>query len=188
MSVWCEPVVEWTGSVHEWTVGFYVGEANRERFDLDAPCQRGAVWTVEQKRLLIRSLIGKYPTGLIVISEDDRADKCYRIIDGKQRILAMQEFVDGKFACPAIWFDKNANPEAWVNGVESKLLRWSTRVIPAKHFRSNMRWEADRREWVELTPKEQLTYEAEVFMLVNTGGVAQTSEHLAAVNAGARHG
>lgn len=63
--------------------------------------QRDYVWTIEQKRELIWSvIIGRHIPHCAIINminkEDDRKD-LYLVIDGKQRLSTIFDFIDDKF-------------------------------------------------------------------------------------------
>lgn len=89
-----------------------------ERWDLDAPYQRGHVWTIEQQRELIRSILAGVPIGSITfatIPVDEAIaeghDHSYRVVDGKQRLTALHAFVSGTLDVPADWFpDDHLDP------------------------------------------------------------------------------
>ncbi|MEV6695406.1 DUF262 domain-containing protein [Micromonospora sp. NPDC051196] len=72
------------------------------RLDLDPPYQRRSVWNVEYKQFFIDSLIRNYPAPTIFLQVDVSADAptLYRVIDGKQRLTALFEFIDDKFQAP----------------------------------------------------------------------------------------
>jgi Protein of unknown function DUF262 len=77
----------------------------RERIFLDPPYQRaGEVWDLYKKQLLIDSLINGFDIPKLYFHEYEKAEQhdgrlCkYAIIDGKQRLSAIWEFMDGKFA------------------------------------------------------------------------------------------
>lgn len=77
----------------------------RETIQIDPEYQRsGDIWTEEKKQLLIDTILNgfdvpklyflKFPTPLK--QEDNQYE--YAIIDGKQRLVSIWEFIDGKFA------------------------------------------------------------------------------------------
>jgi hypothetical protein len=118
-----------------------------DRLDLNPSYQRGSVWGVERKRNLIM--------------EPDR------VVDGKQRIEAILDFLGDRLAVPAAWFsvaDLVHNDGGWVTG---EWVMFSDLTLPAqRRFRSatvatyqtKLRIEAEERE---------------LFLLINYGGVAQ---------------
>lgn len=69
------------------------------------PLQREHVWTLEQKRALIVSMLKELqlPNFLVVQYDnesrtDSNRQKIFKIIDGKQRLSAIKEFMEEKFA------------------------------------------------------------------------------------------
>ena len=77
----------------------------REYIYLDPPYQRASgIWNLEKKQLLIDSLINGFDIPKLYVHEYDKATKhdgkLYKraIIDGKQRLLTIWEFMKGGFA------------------------------------------------------------------------------------------
>lgn len=66
--------------------------------------QRSEVWDVERKSLLIHSLIKGYPIPnfYAVKTRDDNDKVVYDFIDGKQRSLAIYEFINNQYALRGI--------------------------------------------------------------------------------------
>jgi uncharacterized protein with ParB-like and HNH nuclease domain len=64
------------------------------------PLQRDFVWTIEQKRALIISMLKRFvlPNFLVVIYRpDDKSRQIFKIIDGKQRLSTIEQFINGEF-------------------------------------------------------------------------------------------
>lgn len=62
--------------------------------------QRKLVWTLQEKRDLIDTLLRKYPMPLVLLASYKNCDdntKCLEIIDGLQRMEAIFAFISGKF-------------------------------------------------------------------------------------------
>ena len=75
--------------------------AIRDQIDPDPPYQRISVWNLEKKRLFIDSVLNKVDIPKIYLHELPRSNNGsqrhrYSIIDGKQRILALWEFMSNK--------------------------------------------------------------------------------------------
>ncbi len=74
----------------------------KEDYITRPPYQRKSVWSVKKQQSLMDSLIRRYYVPRIIIREvrlsDDRLVK--EIIDGQQRITAIQDFFDNKFKLP----------------------------------------------------------------------------------------
>ncbi|MFM1704146.1 DUF262 domain-containing protein [Aeromonas salmonicida] len=65
--------------------------------------RNGDVWTLEKKQLLIDSIINRYDIPKIYFHKFERSEARktgheYAIIDGRQRLEAIWQFIDGKFA------------------------------------------------------------------------------------------
>lgn len=75
----------------------------RDDYITRPPYQRKSVWSVKKQQSLFDSLLRRFYVPRLVIREvrlsEDRTVK--EIIDGQQRITAIQEFFDGKFKLPA---------------------------------------------------------------------------------------
>jgi hypothetical protein len=74
-----------------------------DRLDLNPPYQRGSVWGVERKRNLIRSLLMGLPIGAVFLNSRHIMQPD-RVVDGKQRIEAILDFLGDGLAVPAEWF------------------------------------------------------------------------------------
>lgn len=85
--------------------------------------QRKLVWTLEEKRLFIDSLINRFPTPAIMLNAyeeriDDNVFQIYEIIDGLQRLDAIFSFIKGDFGiaiseeCDLQYFDLAHIPSA----------------------------------------------------------------------------
>lgn len=77
--------------------------AQQKDIKLDPPYQRmGDVWTIEKKQLLIDSILNDYDIPKIyfhVYSRNDKeiSDYTYSVIDGRQRLETIWQFIEGKF-------------------------------------------------------------------------------------------
>ncbi|MEW9530702.1 DUF262 domain-containing protein [Microbispora sp. NPDC049125] len=94
----------WTQLISMWHKG---------ALDPNPPYQRDLVWTLDQKISLIYSILDGTPIPAIITNRRGRsvADTRY-VIDGKQRLNAVREFLEDKFLVPASWF----KPEDVVSG------------------------------------------------------------------------
>jgi hypothetical protein len=78
---------------------------DRDRVYLNPPYQRQSeIWTLYKKQLLIDSLINMYDIPKLYLHEYNKAElhdgslKKYAIVDGKQRLSTIWEFLDGGFS------------------------------------------------------------------------------------------
>ena len=69
--------------------------------------QRGLVWSVDDKRKLIDALVQGRSIGAITFAKNDFDDKfLYEILDGKQRLSTIAEFVADGFDYQGIFFSE----------------------------------------------------------------------------------
>lgn len=75
--------------------------------------QRKLIWTEEEKRQFIDSLIRGYPVPIILLAEVEiEGKKVFEIIDGMQRLNAIIAFIAGEFAYDDKFFDLNTMVES----------------------------------------------------------------------------
>lgn len=69
--------------------------------------QRKLVWTLEEKKKFIDSLLKQYPVPLFlgVVFEHPDKGKCFEILDGMQRLEAITSFIEGRFNVEGEYFD-----------------------------------------------------------------------------------
>lgn len=195
-----DPLPEVSLQAANYTVYHWTMVRRDDPFDFDAPYQRGSVWTDEQRRALVRSLLIGLPIGIIYVSElpyslpDGTSRRGYvRIIDGKQRILTMRSFFNDEIGVPGHWFREEhlEDPSAREREVfASDLSDWGRRNIEGRSMPSfefnpqrvyveceggeiNGRWNIEHRD-----EEGMLRAEAELFLLINEGGTPQDQETL----------
>lgn len=145
--------------------------------DLEPPYQRGDVWGIRRRRNLIRSLMLSVPIPSIVVNNrmeakfaepgyDSNRNTATAVIDGKQRVTTIMMFFADQLDVPASWFD----PDYIVHThetVDGPYVYYS-----GLSRRSQLRFEncpVAVSEGVYAT----LEAEAELFDLVNFGGIPQ---------------
>lgn len=162
---------------------------NEDQFDLNAPYQRESVWDEDRRRNLIRSLKMGLPVGAIVVAKlpTDR-EMHVRVVDGKQRIEAMRAFTHDEFAVPGHWFEDADLEDPTSRGrdvVYSDLSQrgrrdFENRQVGCIEFDSELvylgRGDDGKAQWYQRTEDEMIVAEAELYSLVNFGGVDQTDE------------
>lgn len=68
--------------------------------------QRKLVWTIEEKRSFIDSIRNGFPIPLILLAEiTNNESKIFEIIDGMQRLNAINSFIEGEFDLNGQFFD-----------------------------------------------------------------------------------
>lgn len=70
--------------------------------------QRKLVWTIEEKRAFVDSIIRGYPVPLILLADVDYdGSSRYEILDGMQRLNAIMSFIEGEYSVDGAYFDLN---------------------------------------------------------------------------------
>ncbi|SDT42610.1 DUF262 domain-containing protein [Microlunatus soli] len=72
---------------------------NRDLLELDPPYQRRSVWSQTYKDYFIDTVLLDYPAPAVFLFEDidDAGVAKYFVVDGKQRLSTVFEFLDGRF-------------------------------------------------------------------------------------------
>lgn len=103
-----------------------------DRIIINRRYQRKLVWTLEENRLFIDSLINKYPTPSIIVSEyqdgeGKEAKNMYEIIDGLQRLNAIINFVNNKYGIiidgEEYFYDTQFTPSANRKKLDGELIQ-----------------------------------------------------------------
>lgn len=143
---------------------FAAWAAKPDRLDLNPPYQRGLVWGMERRRNLIKSLLMGLPINAIYLNSRDIMQPD-RVVDGKQRIAAILDFLSDRLQIPSVWFQHDEMVDD-VRNIDG-LVRFSDLAIPEQRrfcnstvatYQTKLRTEAEERE---------------LFLLINYGGVAQ---------------
>lgn len=147
----------------------FVDRMDKGEVILDPPYQRGSVWGVERQRNLIRSLTMGLPIGAIFVNDRPFPDG-WAIIDGKQRLEAVASWLHGDLTVPRDWFPAEhvlqlPNPRGddmvSFNDLTLKGQRsWDMNAAVAVY-------------WADFKGSTMVAQEAELFDLVNFGGVPQ---------------
>jgi hypothetical protein len=91
--------------------GMSIQEAYREyragNFQVNRRYQRKLVWTLDEKRALIDSVLHGYPIPLILLAYTTHASgtKTFEILDGMQRLNALFTFIENEFSVEDKFFD-----------------------------------------------------------------------------------
>jgi hypothetical protein len=69
-----------------------------QRFYVNRRYQRKLVWTIEEKKAFIDSILQGFPVPIILLAETEKDhESVYEIIDGMQRLNAVIAFIEGEF-------------------------------------------------------------------------------------------
>jgi hypothetical protein len=147
----------------------------------DLPYQRGAVWTNEQRIMLVYSILSGTPVPALVFNlrphsmwfgPDGAQLPVAAVIDGKQRIMAVRMFMEGELAVPASWFPAER--------VEAVILTGDGPYVTYRGLsRVAQRFFENTPVSVVEAQLKSVTEEAGVYLRVNGSGTPQTAEDIA---------
>lgn len=125
---------------------------------IDSPeYQRDYVWTIVDKQRLVRSIFDRADIGKFVTMSHPYPENRIEIIDGKQRIRAIMDFMEGRF---------DYNGYTWFQ------LSWLDKFIFQDQIVQVTELQSD------YVKKSDVLW---LFLMVNRGGVPQTDEQLSKV-------
>lgn len=82
--------------------GYYLSKT----FLVNRRYQRKLVWTIDEKRSFIDSIMKGYPVPLVLLAEkNDASSRKLEIIDGMQRLNALMSFIEQEFDVNGSYFD-----------------------------------------------------------------------------------
>ncbi|MEU6209821.1 DUF262 domain-containing protein [Streptomyces sp. NPDC047023] len=91
-------------STNTQAASWFLDQLSAGRLNLDPPYQRRSVWNPTYKQFFIDSVIRNYPAPTIFLQVDVSTDLSqqtkYNVIDGKQRLTALFEFVKDEYPTP----------------------------------------------------------------------------------------
>lgn len=146
----------------------------------DLPYQRGAVWTNEQRIMLVYSILSGTPVPALVFNLRPHSMWFGRggeqlpivaVIDGKQRIMAVRMFMEGELAVPSSWFPAD-RVEVTEDTEDGPYVRYMGLSRVAQRFFENTPVSV-----VEARLKS-VAEEAGVYLRVNGSGTPQTTEDM----------
>jgi Protein of unknown function DUF262 len=151
------PVGKWNSYYSQTSLDSLMNRINNEYFRDNPDYQRGYVWTHENKLSYIDSIFKEHELGKFIWIKFPYPDVKYEVLDGKQRINAIREFIQGKWQYKDMFY--------W------QLNRMDRHIIEDRIF-----------SYAELDVKNYTRSELlKIFLDVNVAGVPQTEEHLAKV-------
>lgn len=158
---------------------------SRGRYLLDAPYQRGDEWEPARQRNLVRSILMGLPIGTITINERDHTHNSYdpdvyaAVVDGRQRITAIREFVAGNVAVPAAWFATDDTGVYFDELAGTILDTLAGGLLPAVTYDTLTDFGRARFDRGSLNISHarvtSVEAEAELYLLLNFGGVPQSA-------------
>ncbi len=141
-------------SVVDYNLGTLSDLVSRQKIDLSPKYQRRFRWDVPRQSKLIESFLMNVPVPPIFLNEDQYGT--YAVIDGKQRLFAIREFIRGRLKLQGLKVFDDINGQ-------------SIDDLPAR-LRDILETRATMRA-VIILPQSQAAVKYEVFKRLNTGGV-----------------
>lgn len=85
------------------------------QLDLEPSYQRRSVWTGNDRRYFLDTIFRNYPSPAIFLhkSIEDDGTVTYHVVDGKQRITTILQFVENKLYLPKDFGDERLNGRRW---------------------------------------------------------------------------
>lgn len=148
--------------------------------------QRPSVWTRIQQVNLVRSWLLGIPVPAIMLNDRgsdawrrtngtsplDTGEPGYVAVDGRQRVEAAVAWFTGDLAVPASWFDPE-HVEATVDTKDGAYVTYTGLTVVGQRLMSN-------RAMLPVIEANAISEaeEADLYLLVNTGGTAQSQDDL----------
>jgi hypothetical protein len=158
-----------------------VHQVQRGDTTYELPYQRGAVWTDEQRLMLIYSILSGTPVPALIVNERPHnmwfaADGSHlpivAVIDGQQRLTTVKMFMEDALLVPASWFPAD-RVETTEDTDDGPYLRYSGLTRPGQRFFENMTVP------VAQARLNSVAAEAAVYLRVNGSGTPQSDEDMA---------
>lgn len=149
-------------TINTQTIAWFVDLINRGLVDLDPSYQRRSVWTKPYKRYFIDTIMRNFPSPPIFldVKTDSSGKTRYAVVDGKQRLLSILEFIEGKIALPDDFGDVRLDGKYFNElSTELKSTFWSyeipvENISPSSVEEINQTFDRLNRNVLRLTPQE----------------------------------
>lgn len=99
----------------DWTIETINGQVGKGNIELDPAFQRRAAWDQVRKSRLIESIAVGMPIPNIVLAENKKSRGKYIVIDGKQRLLSIRDFIADNFELTGLDIRPDLNGYTYTN-------------------------------------------------------------------------
>ena len=158
----------------DWTTETLISQINKGNIELDPTFQRRDAWTGKRKSAFIESLILGLPIPQIVLAERRDSRGQYIVIDGKQRLLSLRQFVSPR---DDLVFERYAlsglSVRSDLNGIDYEQFSTSGRFIREFNGFEN---QTIRTIVIKNWQDERVLYQ--IFLRLNTGSVPLSPQEL----------
>lgn len=96
-------------------ITWFLDLSEKGQLDLVPPYQRRSVWSLRDKRFFIDTILNNYPAPPVFLHKtlDERGRPTYHVVDGKQRLNTILDFVAGQLRIPDDFADVNLRRKKW---------------------------------------------------------------------------
>lgn len=142
-----------------------LNEYTRGTYDFNPEYQRELVWTIEQKQAFVKTLmigdVDLCPTLITEPYSKGKGKREYEVLDGKQRIMAVIEYIRGEFSIDGLYYKDLSL------GDVSRLMNATFKYRLIKYY--------DKKKGFSKMTIEQ---KVELFLQINEYGQRVSEEHL----------
>ena len=136
--------------------------------------QRKLVWTIEEKRSFLDSIINEYPVPLILLAEvTTEKGRKLEIIDGMQRLNAIMSFIDQEFDIDGKYFDLDTMADTKLLKDNGEIIQKSN-VLDRKVCANIVRYQIP----LSVFQEAGISHIDEVFRRLNSGGRHLSNQEL----------
>jgi len=99
--------------------------SRNNQLDLESPYQRRSVWTLKDRQFFLDTIFRNYPSPSIFLHKtiDDAGKSTYHVVDGKQRLETILNFVDDKIRLSPNYGDVQLDGKKWSDLTEMPNIR-----------------------------------------------------------------
>lgn len=139
------------------------------KIEMNPQYQRDLVWTLNQKQEYITSLLKSRAEvkPVFTLEYENGGNGIYEVVDGKQRLNAIFEFIEDKFSIPL--------KEVQKKGTE-KELKFSE--LSAKDVSKILNFNVEQTVFICFEGKIPLSFKIELFLEINEKGTRISTEHI----------
>lgn len=96
---------------------------DRKQLDLNPSYQRRSVWTPKDKKFFLDTIFRNYPSPAVFVhkSVSDRGQATYHVVDGKQRLQTILDFINDKIKIDEDFGDVRVDNKKWSEIVDPEI-------------------------------------------------------------------
>jgi Protein of unknown function DUF262 len=109
-------------------ISWFLDLQRLKQLDLDPPYQRKSVWTRGDKQFFLDTIFHNYPCPAIFLHKtiSDEGEAIYHVVDGKQRLQTVLDFVQDQISIPKNFGDTRLAGKKWSQlDPDSKKVFWN---------------------------------------------------------------